>query len=267
MSRDSIESWCNEVEGIIREHGVSCTDRVVVVRETASTQDVARQMCAGRAGLFVLAGRQTAGRGRLGRGWADTSHLGVAGTFALDATVLESGRLSVAAGLAACKTVEALISAGPAKAGLRWPNDVVERRERVGCRGGRKLSGVLIEQSRGIAFVGIGINVSQGDAEWPDELAPRAASLRQLGSTASRIEVACRLVIELDRALASTEAQLEREWCDREVLLGSRQEFEHGGERFSGTVTKVSPVLGIELRGDDGRVHHLPALTTSLIHE
>ena len=44
---------------------------MTVVAETGSTQDSARRLGA-RPGDVVVAGRQSAGRGRLGRRWADT---------------------------------------------------------------------------------------------------------------------------------------------------------------------------------------------------
>ena len=158
-------------------------NRAMVLAETESTQDAAMRLCDGTPGLVVLAGRQTKGRGRLGRLWADTSHLGVAMTFVLEGKAFDDARLSLAAGVAASKACGADIETyGGVR--LRWPNDVVEDGPLR-----RKVAGVLIERSKGLAYVGIGVNVLQRDSDWPLELKDKAVSLRRLGKRVSRIEV------------------------------------------------------------------------------
>ncbi|MCC6426961.1 MAG: hypothetical protein IT435_09075 [Phycisphaerales bacterium] len=264
MKREEIETWAKDVESLLASERIRCTDRVMVVRETSSTQDVARQMCGGKPGLMVIAGRQTSGRGRLGRGWADTSQFGLALTFTIDCTQNQTGRLAIVAGLAACAAAAGMLAGAAATLGLRWPNDVVER---TPDQRGRKVGGVLIEQARGLAFVGIGINISQRETDWPDELRHRAVSLGQLGSVVGRLEVALRLIPEFDRALASPDDELERQWMERETLMGARRTFEHNSTRYTGSIAAISPSLGVHLRMDDGQLQHLPALTTSLIHD
>jgi BirA family biotin operon repressor/biotin-[acetyl-CoA-carboxylase] ligase len=118
--------------------------------ELPSTQDVALdRIRAGtaRPGDVVIAGRQTAGRGRRGRTW-------VSAAGALHATVTlpvpEQGWewTGVAAALA---IAQALRSLG-VPAGVKWPNDVMVA--------GRKIAGALVElPGQGLAAVGIGVNV------------------------------------------------------------------------------------------------------------
>ncbi|KAF1685992.1 biotin--[acetyl-CoA-carboxylase] ligase [Pseudoxanthomonas broegbernensis] len=108
------------------------------------------------AGVSVLlAERQTAGRGRLGRAWA--SPLGAQVCMSVrrgfDGGLARLGGLSLVAGVA---VAEALRGLGCAQVGLKWPNDLVA--------GGRKLAGLLVEgggEHGGPvhAVVGIGINV------------------------------------------------------------------------------------------------------------
>ncbi|MCR6686605.1 bifunctional biotin--[acetyl-CoA-carboxylase] ligase/biotin operon repressor BirA [Pseudoxanthomonas sp.] len=103
----------------------------------------------------LLAERQTAGRGRLGRAWA--SPLGAQVCLSLRrgfaGGLARLGGLSLVAGVA---VAEALRGLGFAQAGLKWPNDLVAD--------GRKLAGLLVEgggEHGGPvhAVIGIGINV------------------------------------------------------------------------------------------------------------
>lgn len=274
MHDDEIQDWRDAIESLIRERGLKVVDRAAVFRETLSTQDAARGLAGGRPGLVVVAGRQSGGRGRLGRSWADTSSMGMAATFVVEMRPDSAGRLSAGGGVAACLAVEAGLErsvgggeSAVARVGLRWPNDVVERAgDGEGSGGGRKIAGVLIESGDGVALVGIGINVGQDENDWPDELRGRAVSLRQLGSAASRLEVILALIERFDRVMAMSDAQVERWWSEREVLLGSVRTFEHNGVRHTGVVEAIGVSIGVVLGTPAGRVE-LPALTTSLVHE
>lgn len=276
-------------------------DRVLVVDQCGSTQDVAKQACEGRPGMLVIAERQTAGRGRLGRAWADTSHLGLPATFVLDPTRHSPELLSLIAGIAACATCEIALNdyetdLGPMSAdavvardrkapwlpqeskieapvlafrhhpvALRWPNDVVERT--IDQKPGRKLAGVLIERMGNLAFVGIGINVLHARADWSFELAGKATSLRELGSEWSRAHAAVQLVTAFEALLSQHEPSILRFWRNRDALTGRYRTFEHNNQRFTGTIKSIDPLNNIVLQLDDGTTKSLPALTTSLVHE
>jgi BirA family transcriptional regulator, biotin operon repressor / biotin---[acetyl-CoA-carboxylase] ligase len=252
-----LQTWADRLEAAIASHDVACTDRIAVITETASTQDAALAMCGGAPGLLVVAGRQTGGRGRLGRQWTDAAGEGVAATFVLSAR--EPGTLALAAGLGACRAIENLCDA---RIGLRWPNDVVER-----AGAGRKIAGVLVEAKPGIALVGIGINVAQSQDSWPPGLAGRACSLRMLGSGASRIDAAEALLLALNRALRLEPEAVAAEWAARDVVLGTQRLFECDGRRVRGLVQAIRPSSFVQVRTEDGQTVRLPALTTSLINE
>ena len=80
--------------------------------ETDSTNEEARRRAlAGERGpLWIAARRQSAGRGRRGRQWADlTGNLYTTGLYVLDAKPGEAAQLSFAAALAAAEACEAVI--------------------------------------------------------------------------------------------------------------------------------------------------------------
>jgi BirA family biotin operon repressor/biotin-[acetyl-CoA-carboxylase] ligase len=239
-------------------------DRVIALEETASTQDAALALCQARPGLIVLASRQTAGRGRLGRQWHHHADRGLAMTFVLSAGAFLASRLSIAAGLACAAALDSF-SGDAAPLGVRWPNDVVEAHPSPG--GGRKLAGILVEVRESVSLLGIGINVNQLENDDPPELHGRIVSLRRLagGEPIDRAEVAAALVRNVQRALSMELPELIQRWLARDVLTGSMQTFIHDGREIRGQVESLEPTGEIVVRTiATGERSRLPALTTSL---
>ena len=232
--------------------------RVVVLDETPTTQD-APETRAAEAGTLVTAWRQTAGRGRFGRQWADTGTEGVAASFVVEAQ--SSERLALIGAVAAaeaCASVlesgrESMLESGPDEVGIKWPNDTVV--------GGRKLAGVLIERRGDLAVVGIGINVSQRAFE--GELAARATSLAILGTTPDRMDVLLELMRAIDAALDASDAHLVAAFARRDALRGTRALFATPEGPVEGEVVSLEPMRGLVVRTDSGE-RFLPALTTSV---
>ncbi|MEN9468084.1 MAG: hypothetical protein RL081_2085, partial [Pseudomonadota bacterium] len=104
--------------------------------------------------VLLVAERQTAGRGRLGRDWSsDTQAQGRTLTFSLGLplTPADWSGLSLAVGLSVVQSLHPQLR-------LKWPNDV--------WLGDRKVAGILIEtasvgQDRYVV-IGIGINIEAG---------------------------------------------------------------------------------------------------------
>lgn len=262
---ESVEAWTRELEIVLEMNRIECVDGFKVLDEVASTQDAAFEAASGKPGIAVTALRQTGGRGRLGRTWADTASHGVAITFVLDGSRFDDATLSLAAGDAALITcVESLHQPRQApRIGIRWPNDVVER-----DAPGRKLAGVLIERRGGLALVGIGVNVTQRDEDWPADLRGRAVSLHGLGGIhARRVDVAGLLAVHVDGALLQYPELVVERWREHNVLRGQQRAFEHDNRRYFGEVIDIDPVNAIRLRLSDGGEVSLPARTTSLVHE
>jgi BirA family biotin operon repressor/biotin-[acetyl-CoA-carboxylase] ligase len=123
--------------------------------------------------VLLVAGEQTAGRGRRGRRWHGAPGAGL--TFSLARRIRRPARelaaLSLVAGVAAARALRAL---GVAPAALKWPNDLVA--------GGAKLGGILVETRASgletLAVFGIGINLRGAD-ELTRRLRRRVASLDQ----------------------------------------------------------------------------------------
>ena len=166
----SIRHWPDRLEAMIERIGAPLVQGRVMAT-CGSTQDAAKAM---GLGSVVVAGRQTAGRGQRGNQWIDTGEAGLAFSVVLPATTQPERSRAVASGIAV-----ALGDVLPRRLRVKAPNDVL--------LDGRKLAGVLIEQSDGIAVIGVGINV--GPFDWPAELEGQAISLHEAGVEIDRIEV------------------------------------------------------------------------------
>ena len=161
---------------------------LVAFNEVGSTNDVAKQLALQHApdGLTVVARNQTNGRGRRGRTWESFPGQAVYLSVLLRPgwPASEVSWLGVLGGVAAA---DALHELGIPDMSIKWPNDILVK--------GRKIGGVLVEPRVGegkldFAVLGMGINVHQQRAEWPDELREIATSCRAEG-----VEIPCDAVI------------------------------------------------------------------------
>lgn len=155
--------------------------RLLVLDCVDSTNDeLRRQAVAGAAaGTVVVAGRQSAGRGRRGRAWHSATGLGLYLSVLLrpGGTAREATRWTVAASLAACRACRDL---GAQEVIVKWPNDLMSER--------RKLGGILAEMrsAGGTALeliIGIGLNVNHRVEDFPPELRGTATSLHLASGT------------------------------------------------------------------------------------
>jgi BirA family biotin operon repressor/biotin-[acetyl-CoA-carboxylase] ligase len=152
---------------------------LLVLDSAGSTNDVVRELAAEGApeGTVVLADRQTAGRGRMGRVWHSPRGVGlfISVLFRPERPTQEVTRWTLGAAVAAC---EACRRSTEAEVEIEWPNDLVWRE--------RKIGGVLAElrSTGGRAsdlVVGTGLNVGHRASDFPEGLSSRATSLRQAG--------------------------------------------------------------------------------------
>ncbi|HUA35448.1 MAG TPA: biotin--[acetyl-CoA-carboxylase] ligase [Candidatus Binataceae bacterium] len=217
--------------------------RIHYFDEVDSTQEIARELAAqgSQQGTAIIADRQTAGRGRLGRSWHSPAGANLYTTIILrPAMPLASvPQLSLVAGLAVADVLERV---APGIVGLKWPNDVWLR--------GRKVSGMIAEaitDKRGnleCVLLGIGINVNLTASDIPDELRERATSIRiATGRAWDRIELADSLFSLLDsrymEALTAGFAAVRPAWERYSALTGKRVAIVDGGRRQGGIVRGI----------------------------
>ena len=208
--------------------------RILWYSEVGSTNDTAGAFAeqAAEQGLVVLADRQTAGRGRLGRSWASPSGAGIYVSVILRPSVAAARLVTIAAGVA---VTDGIASATGLSTHVKWPNDV--------HASGRKLAGILAEGAAGHVVLGIGINVQP--AAYPADVAQRATSIEaELGRPVDRGLV----LAECLAALASRYRELHENrgagiveaWRLRAApMLGRRVEWESAGRRHTGMAENI----------------------------
>jgi BirA family biotin operon repressor/biotin-[acetyl-CoA-carboxylase] ligase len=223
-------------------------------RSLTSTQTVARAWSSAGApeGTVVLADHQSAGRGRQGRRWTAPPGTALLLSVILRPTlpVARWPEIALAAG---CAVAEGLEAVAPVSAGLKWPNDVIVD--------GRKLAGILAEGVAGTAphvVLGMGVNVSQLDADWPADLAGRARSLAGLDVAVARDQLLAAILARLDAwygALHGRGFEPVREAWRRRGLLGQPVPLGDG----EGTSVDLGPGGELVVRRADGRHARLVA--------
>jgi BirA family biotin operon repressor/biotin-[acetyl-CoA-carboxylase] ligase len=142
---------------------------VEILPEIDSTNtELMRRARAGQAEpVLLVAETQTAGRGRLGRGWHSAPGASLTFSLGLPLAPADWSGLSLAVGVSLAGSLHPVI-------GLKWPNDLWWEQ--------RKLAGILIETaaigSQRHAVIGIGVNIAPPPTQ--EGLSTPAAALQDL---------------------------------------------------------------------------------------
>ena len=169
---------------------------IIFLPEVGSTNDYAKELGANGApsGTVIIAAKQMAGKGRLGRSWDGGAGLDIYLTILLRPEIKGeyAARLTLLAGICVAKTINEI---SEKKAGIKWPNDVVIE--------GKKICGILTESAfKGAeidyAALGIGININR--EIFPDELSDKATSLRlESGKCYNRADIIKQVISLFDK--------------------------------------------------------------------
>lgn len=209
-----------------------------VLTSTGSTNAYvsAAAMAGASAGLVVVSGHQSRGRGRFSRKWEAPPETALAVSVLVEPrrSLSDWGWLSLVVGMAAVDGI-GLVSGLPAK--LKWPNDVLV--------GERKLCGILSERiqpgGRDNAVLGFGVNVRLTASQLP---VPTATSLLLEGSDADATDVAIAILNALASWYSSWDSgdSLIEPYLARSATVG-REVAVHVGapEPVRGLATGVDP--------------------------
>lgn len=233
---------------------------VLYVPQTGSTNaDVAKMIAAGTPpGDFALvAGTQTAGRGRAGRTWAsgnpDNLYLSCGFRPKLPPSRLANFTLWMGFVVASLLREKFEIPAV-----VKWPNDIF-------CNG-KKLAGMLTEAHltadgvQGIIF-GLGLNVNLYPADLPEEIRGIATSMRALtdGKISDTNCVCAEVLYAVEKAyekfLAGTHTnELLEKWSALDWLAGKDVVAVYGEEEIVGQACGIDEQGRIRIRKSDGSV-------------
>lgn len=232
--------------------------RVIHLAETVSTNiDAFNLATAGERGpLWVVADRQTAGKGRAGRGWTSLDgnlHASFLQHFDVPPAVLP--QISLVAGVAAVAAIrQMIVLAESMQLRLKWPNDIL--------LDGAKVAGLLIESTKMISgegtavVVGVGINVAAA----PIIAGRPTASLRAVMRPGKgRDHLLAALDRYLDRALQRWDrganfATIKSEWMAYAGPIGQPMTIQSHQGPVSGCYDGLDDAGGLRLRLADGTV-------------
>jgi len=209
-------------------------------RVTDSTNERARELAEAGVpgGTVVTAREQTEGRGRRGRAW--TAPEGKALLYSAILRPLDERHLllPLSVPLAVCAAAEELRP--DIECQVKWPNDVWLEEH--------KLSGILIEAKpqESWAVIGVGLNLSIEQHEFPDDLRHPAVSLfipaeRSRGESERSLPAVApaglpptpsivmkALNRQLDRWVEASDEEVLGEWRRRDALRGREISWDEG---------------------------------------
>jgi BirA family biotin operon repressor/biotin-[acetyl-CoA-carboxylase] ligase len=202
--------------------------------------------------VWLIARRQTAGRGRRGRAWVSPDgNLFATYLFATTRPPAEIALLGFATGVAIAETIEAIIGSG--RVTLKWPNDVFID--------GAKAAGIMLDSgalASGLwAALGFGVNLASA----PEALDQPTASLRAVlppdALAPAPLAFLTQLRPRLEHWAQHTRADgfepLRRAWLSRAHGLGVQVRVVQGEITVEGRVAGLSPRGELELDTATGR--------------
>jgi len=168
--------------------------------ELESTNIIAKVKASPRAegineGTIIIAERQSAGKGRLGRRWF--SPLGGIWLSLILYPQLSPSYIPRITLMAAVAIVKAMERYAQIKTQIKWPNDILIKE--------KKVCGILTEMSAELDIinwivVGIGINANINQGEFPEDIKDNSVSLKEiLGKKISRVRLTQILLEEFEK--------------------------------------------------------------------
>lgn len=215
-----------------------------------STMDKARSLLQAGIGVgtVVLAGQQTAGKGRLGRKWLSSPDSSLLLSVILRPAPLQLPLLNMIAGLATVHSIEEVVGL---KASIKWPNDVLIS--------GKKVAGILMQNvfeggELRASIVGIGINVNLDASSFPEISAVATSLSGESGRDLHPWQLLPSLLRQFDQfydELGNGRAIYER-WLSGVETLGKVVQVRCGDSVEEGYAASINEDGSITLRRSDG---------------
>jgi BirA family biotin operon repressor/biotin-[acetyl-CoA-carboxylase] ligase len=229
--------------------------KLQVLAETGSTQRQAHDWVREGApeGAVVIADRQTAGRGRMGRNWHSPPGKGLWFSMILQPrlNVSRVPQLTLVLAAALCRSLRRETGLN---IGIKWPNDLLID--------GRKFCGILTEsiaedERLQYAVAGVGINVNLEPGDFPADLKGKVTSLRiEAGRQLDRERLFAAFLNEwetmYDLYLRRGFGVIRTLWEAHNATLQRRVTIKTPEGEISGTALAIDEQGGLVLRRGDG---------------
>ena len=226
-----------------------------VQREVTSTNPLLKSLAEQNMpeGFVLVAESQTAGRGRLGRSFHSPVGTGLYMSILLRPTFSAERALFIttAAAVAVCRAIEQETGLKPQ---IKWVNDIYLHE--------KKICGILTESSinfetKGLkwAVLGIGLNLSEPEGGFPEEIRSVAGALF---AESCSVEMRARLTAAiLDHFFTFYSENLKdgafiEDYRSRSLLTGREIVFSLADHVYRGTVTGISDEAHLIVRLENG---------------
>mgnify|MGYP001184553481 FL=1 len=232
------------------------------LEEVDSTNNYAKRLAQEgcEEGTVVIAEIQTEGRGRMGRSWHSMGNKGIWMSVVLR-PVISPEEIQVITLAASLAVVSALNEVLGIEAGIKWPNDVI--------LDGKKVCGILTEMNMEMERVnflisGIGLNFSQQESDFPEEIRDKATSLgiylkEKHGLDISKIKRTQLIKMILfkfeevyDKVNSDNGDDVVKEWKKHCITLGKEVCINYRTKQYTGTALDVDTKGRLLVRCSDG---------------
>lgn len=243
-------------------------EQIRLFGEVGSTNTLAKELAASGApaGTVLIADRQSAGRGRLGRSFLSPGGVGIYVSVILRPACRpqELMHLTCAVAVAMCDGVERACGFRP---GIKWTNDLVTD--------GKKLGGILTELSLNArtglvdyAVVGIGINCRQRETDFHESIRPMACSVGMVtGQDVDRNRLAAEMIRALsimDQTLLTQKEPMLENYRANCITLGRQISILRGDTVSHGTALDIDDEGALIVRLDSGEVQSVSSGEVSI---
>lgn len=202
--------------------------------------------------VWLIAKRQTAGRGRRGRGWSSLDgNLMATLLFKTKEPPAKIALLGFATGVALAESIEAIIGSG--RATLKWPNDVFID--------GTKAAGIMLDSGPygGDTWVALAFGVNLAAA--PEGLDQPTISLRAVLPPDAPAPEPLAFLAQLRPRLEEWAGRIESDgfeplraaWLARAHGMGQAARVLQGDQALEGRIVGLSPRGELELETGEGR--------------
>lgn len=207
------KNYCADLPGRLSTRWVAQVIRYFEETDSTNLQAKLAAVQGASHGMLFVADKQTAGRGRRGRGWESPAGSNLYFTLLLRPVFAPeiASQVTLVMGLAVTESIREYCGVD---AGLKWPNDVVVN--------GKKVCGILTElglDGSAINYLVAGVGINVGQQEFAPEIATTATSLAEVtGLEIDRKEL-------LGRIMERFEALYE-EFVQAQSLRGLRDRYD-----------------------------------------
>jgi len=251
MSADSIRMALKDT---------SFGEQIYYYETVETTQKVANELANHGAteGTLVIADQQTGGRGRLARKWFSPQNTGVWMSLIIkpNIPIHQAPQLTLLTAVAVAKAIEEQISMAPY---IKWPNDLLINN--------KKVTGILTEMqaeadSIHSIVIGIGINVNQEQADFPEELQQIASSLYiETGKKYAREEIISSFLRHFEDIYTIYQKEgfaiVKELWESYAISVGKKITATTVNEKIVGIALGITDQGVLLIKDDQGQIHSI----------